>query len=271
MTYIKDFYKILGVMPTAEDIVIRAAYKALVQRYHPDKYQGDPGEATHIMQGIVKAYKILSDPEKRKNHDAWLSQQTSGREYQTEDQGDDEFNAAMAACDRDWKTACSIHPELQEYFVWLNKIAHRLGATYKILMLETKNFQDRKTIARIMEDQFFRSYFGNNENILVFARLLVREGKKEAAKALNIYVKVFGYVIDSRRVIGAVCNEHGIQSPWKMKEEALGQTRQAGLAKQAEAEQARQVGLVRQSEQAIQQYNKIAQLQIKFGHVAVNC
>ena len=221
MTYTKDYYKTLGVLPVAEDIVIRAAYKALAQRYHPDKYQCDPGEATRIMQGIVEAYTVLSDPEKRKDYDAWLSQQASDRKYQTVDQWDDELNA----CERDWRTACSIYPELQEYFVWLNRLAHRLGSTYKIHILETKNFQDRKNIASNMDAQFFRSYFGNDEQILAFARLLIWKGKKEAAKALNNYVKVSGHVIDSRRVIDAVCDEQGIQNSWKMKEDALEQAR----------------------------------------------
>ena len=31
----KTYYQILGVTPDAEDIVIRAAYKVLSQRYHP--------------------------------------------------------------------------------------------------------------------------------------------------------------------------------------------------------------------------------------------
>ncbi|WP_103965400.1 J domain-containing protein [Nitrosomonas ureae] len=33
----KDYYAILGVTPLADNVVIRAAYKALAQRYHPDK------------------------------------------------------------------------------------------------------------------------------------------------------------------------------------------------------------------------------------------
>ena len=32
-----DYYAILGVSPDSEDIVINAAYRALVLRYHPDK------------------------------------------------------------------------------------------------------------------------------------------------------------------------------------------------------------------------------------------
>jgi molecular chaperone DnaJ len=37
----KDYYGILGVSPHAEFVVIKAAYKALASRYHPDKSAGD--------------------------------------------------------------------------------------------------------------------------------------------------------------------------------------------------------------------------------------
>jgi DnaJ-class molecular chaperone len=33
-----DLYEILGVLPTAEDIVITAAYRVLAQRYYPDPW-----------------------------------------------------------------------------------------------------------------------------------------------------------------------------------------------------------------------------------------
>ena len=45
----KDYYRILGILDDAEDIIIRAAYKALAQRYHPDKWKGDKTEATKRM------------------------------------------------------------------------------------------------------------------------------------------------------------------------------------------------------------------------------
>mgnify|MGYP000169682062 CR=1 FL=1 len=41
----KDYYAILGVTPQAEDVVIKAAYRALAQRYHPDRFVGSPEEA----------------------------------------------------------------------------------------------------------------------------------------------------------------------------------------------------------------------------------
>ncbi|MGI9227665.1 MAG: DnaJ domain-containing protein [Gammaproteobacteria bacterium] len=33
----KNHYSTLGVTQDAEDVVIKAAYRALAQRYHPDK------------------------------------------------------------------------------------------------------------------------------------------------------------------------------------------------------------------------------------------
>jgi molecular chaperone DnaJ len=65
----KDYYAILAVTPAAEDVVIRAAYKALVQRYHPDRHPGDQTEANAKMAEINEAFSVLSDPMKRKQYD----------------------------------------------------------------------------------------------------------------------------------------------------------------------------------------------------------
>lgn len=58
----KDYYAILGVLPTAEDVVIRAAFKALAQRYHPDRFDGDSKEADEKMSDINEAYSVLHNP-----------------------------------------------------------------------------------------------------------------------------------------------------------------------------------------------------------------
>jgi len=46
----KDHYQILGVIQDAEDIVIKAAYRALAQRYHPDKWAVIP----FVFSGLTK-------------------------------------------------------------------------------------------------------------------------------------------------------------------------------------------------------------------------
>jgi hypothetical protein len=69
MGHKKDYYATLGVTPLAEDVVIRAAYKALAQRYHPNRYEGTATEAHKRMAEINEAYNILSEPRSRKNYD----------------------------------------------------------------------------------------------------------------------------------------------------------------------------------------------------------
>ena len=50
-----DCYAVLGLSPTAEDAVIRAAYLALMRTYHPDR-NGTP-EAAARARTITEAYK----------------------------------------------------------------------------------------------------------------------------------------------------------------------------------------------------------------------
>jgi len=63
-----DYYSILGVTPSAEDVVIRAAYRALMRHYHPDT-NPDP-EAQRRAQEITAAFAVLRDPAKRAEYDA---------------------------------------------------------------------------------------------------------------------------------------------------------------------------------------------------------
>jgi curved DNA-binding protein CbpA len=66
-----DPYAVLGVGRNAGDAEIRAAYRELVARYHPDKHAGNPleGLAAEKMAEINRAYEILSDPERRVAYD----------------------------------------------------------------------------------------------------------------------------------------------------------------------------------------------------------
>lgn len=66
-----DPYSVLGVARNASDAEIREAYHALVAKYHPDKYQGNPleGLAAEKMAEINRAYETLSDPTRRAAYD----------------------------------------------------------------------------------------------------------------------------------------------------------------------------------------------------------
>lgn len=69
-----NYYEILEVSPNASQEVLKAAYKSLMQRYHPDKNPGNVEAAEHSVI-VVQAYEILSDSSKRATYDIELKRQ----------------------------------------------------------------------------------------------------------------------------------------------------------------------------------------------------
>jgi curved DNA-binding protein len=61
-----DYYEILQLSPSAEFEMIERVYKMLAKRYHPDNRLAGNGEKFNM---LVKAYKVLSDPEQRAGYD----------------------------------------------------------------------------------------------------------------------------------------------------------------------------------------------------------
>jgi hypothetical protein len=72
MAKIHTHYDNLKVARLAPQEVIRAAYKALSQKYHPDKNPGDE-KAARIMAILNTAYGILGEPARRREHDEWIA------------------------------------------------------------------------------------------------------------------------------------------------------------------------------------------------------
>lgn len=62
-----DYYQTLQVDPQAEPEVIAAAYRRLVQKYHPDHNRSSA--ATARMQQLNRAYRVLRDPRLRALYD----------------------------------------------------------------------------------------------------------------------------------------------------------------------------------------------------------
>jgi curved DNA-binding protein len=65
-----DYYKVLGVNKNATADEIKAAYRKLARKHHPDLNPNDK-EANRKFQQINEANEVLSDPEKRKKYDQY--------------------------------------------------------------------------------------------------------------------------------------------------------------------------------------------------------
>ncbi len=67
----QTYYDVLTITTDAPNLVIRAVYDAICQKYSPENYEGDKKiQAEKAIKKLTIAYETLSDPIKRKNYDA---------------------------------------------------------------------------------------------------------------------------------------------------------------------------------------------------------
>ena len=66
----KDYYEVLGVDKGADEATIKAAYRKLAKKNHPDVNPGDK-DAEERFKEINEAYQVLSNPQKRAEYDQY--------------------------------------------------------------------------------------------------------------------------------------------------------------------------------------------------------
>lgn len=68
----KDYYSLLGIPKNAPDKDVKAAYRRLARKYHPDVNPGDKSAEARFKE-INEAFEVLSDEQKRKKYDQYGS------------------------------------------------------------------------------------------------------------------------------------------------------------------------------------------------------
>ncbi len=72
----KDYYAILGVSRSADLSTIHSAFRALARKYHPDAGRAS---SPNKFRDALEAYKALSDPARRRQHDIDLEEPISSQ------------------------------------------------------------------------------------------------------------------------------------------------------------------------------------------------
>jgi len=204
-----DHYAVLGVLPSAEDVVIRAAYKALAQRYHPDRYAGDPEIATRRMQEINQAYGILSDQEKRRQYDAERGDRVEDADSYFEEERPEETTEDDPS-QKAWSIAIGVYPDLVGIVSGLEVYSWRLAFAFRAHLLECQKFDQRFEISENLKKKFLETYFGKNQHLQRFADTLISGGDRNLARQLNQAICVLGDVKDALPIMeNIVANAQG--------------------------------------------------------------
>ena len=180
----KDYYATLGVLPSAEDYILQAAYKALCKRFHPDVYKG--ADAHERMAAINEAYEVLGDSSKRAEYDRRRGETTSD----DSDFFNDDFDQTKQGVDpleQDWKVAVEYYPEVATIVQRLETISARLAFTFRAYLLLEKEYERATEVADLMERNFLNQFFGTSAVSHTFARELIEAGRKDVLSVEQNY------------------------------------------------------------------------------------
>jgi curved DNA-binding protein CbpA len=159
------------------------------------------------MLKINEAFVVLSDPKKRKQYDQSLvSNEYNELEEDSSNAGtEDDLGKSL---DENWREAVKYFTDLEGIINDLSKISKPLAQTYKVYLLENREFTKRRIIADQLERKFLEKYFGTNEEIILFSKFLIRWKAKNAAKELNRAINLLGNNIPPQLVINKVLDNY---------------------------------------------------------------
>lgn len=201
----KDYYKILGVQEDADELVIRAAYQALLKRYNLDDWKGDKQQAIRILADINEAYSILRDRYERLEYNA------SKVEQQQEVIEPIQVDMTVEEIDSAWLVACNYYEDLDILYLNLFQISEEAASNFKVSILSTKDFSNRNKLAAKFELDYLRNQFGNDQDLIYFGRELILEDAKDAAAELHQVVNIMGNSVHSEEIIHKISKKYQTQ------------------------------------------------------------
>lgn len=172
----KDYYAVLGVLPSAESETIQAVYRSLSKKYRPDVSKQNKAESEKKIRGINEAYEVLSDVSKRNHYDKEREQTGSQHSNFYEEDVDEKIASEYSdpKMDEDWKRISEYYPAIERHRKNLELLSQDLAFTYKAYVISEKVFESSKDfhitfIERILKKIFWSSqkYTGIWEEFII--------------------------------------------------------------------------------------------------------
>lgn len=211
----KDYYAILGVVPSVDAAVINAVYRVLAKKYHPDTADAAHKDGSNFRL-VQEAYEVLSAPEARACYDR-LRKERDDRTGHYDEAAESAAGETSqhTLYDNEWLVVQDYEPRAAECERRLGALSPGLALTFRSVMLTGREFRSAEEIASKLEAEFFEMYFGENPQIQDFARYMlsssiVHKGGRQAAKELNATIRIVRNPSDLNGVISKIFIKNNI-------------------------------------------------------------
>lgn len=148
----RTYYDILGVSRNATIEEITSAKNALAKVYHPDANMHSEVDTTAYMQEILEAYRILSNPDKKKRYDQKIAgkKQRVFRTYTMTDTKETPSDSPSFVTY--WNAACKLNETVEKSKALIDHAGKKQSLPQKILKKIGKNArEDSLCIRRLNE------------------------------------------------------------------------------------------------------------------------
>lgn len=185
----KSHYDVLGVLSTAPIEVVKAAYKTLINIYHPDKFDGETSYAHEKTLELNEAYGVLSNKKKRDQYDIELNNVEDANPFHKDNESPDEANIYVNSA---WQKATEYIDGLEKVVDKLTALSPTLAFSFKAYLLDSKRFKEADQVANLMQHEFLSEYFGEDPKVNKYAMRLLLANRRDIAQELNRAVKIIG-------------------------------------------------------------------------------
>lgn len=190
----KDYYAVLGVLPSIDPDALKAVYHALMKKFHPDVYMGNKDEAERIASELSNAFTILRDSKKRACYDTKRTESARYARGQFESQHDTSqaSDSLENGQEEAWGYIIQYSPEVLSYFRSLSILSPHLALQYQITLIELKLSHDAERVREVLEAEFLLRFFGDSTVIHDFVRKILIKGRRDVAGELNKAIRIMG-------------------------------------------------------------------------------
>ena len=178
----KDYFAVLGLGPNADPDVVKAAYRALAKKYHPDRQPDGDGAARSRFHELQEAYELLRDEQQRRHY---LASRERAEQRQREAAARHARPVMLLRLDDRWDHLLREFPETARNHARFCLISPRLGQQFKLTILGTENTASFGRIAARMERRFYRRHFSYHSDLHTLARKLAHRRRRHALRELS--------------------------------------------------------------------------------------